>query len=231
MIHLTQALTKTVTIFFHLSLQLLRSHFREDISLLKQCWAQKFLKYLNIELQVVGNPHFTGPLILLGNHISYTDIPLLMACHSKISFLSKSEIKKWPLIGRAAKKMNTVFVERHSTQSRFEAKLQIAQSLQKNNALLAAFPSGTTSLKETTPWRHGLFQIAVENKIPVQFFKIHYTNARSIAYIDDDTFLSHLFNLTKIKKIIATIEFHEPVLIKNPIQCSQKWQKWTQTLS
>ena len=46
---------------------------------LKQDWAQSLLNKLNVHVTVLGTPPPKTPHVLVGNHISYLDIPLLMA--------------------------------------------------------------------------------------------------------------------------------------------------------
>lgn len=222
-------LIKTSTVFADLARTLFKSYITNDIDSLKKNWAQKFLQDLNINVNLLGQPEGKGPLLLLGNHISYIDIPILVYLIPQISFLSKSEIKYWPLIGSAACKMNTVFVKRTSVASRQISKKQISTALLNQQRMIAGFPSGTTCLNEDKPWRHGLFEVAQKSKIPIQPFRISYQPLRSVAYIKKDQFLSHLYKLVQLKEIKVTIEFHEPVAIKDPISCSQYWQKWTRS--
>ena len=126
---------------------------------LKTIWAKKILGIVNVDVKVIGIPSLEPSLLLLGNHISYLDIPLLMAACEDISFVSKSELRQWPIIGAAAQLMGTVFVQRDNRNSRQLAKQQIGELLQ-NNRRIALFPSGTTCIREAKPWRNGPFEIA-----------------------------------------------------------------------
>lgn len=219
---------KAAYVFQRMNFYILKSYIAKDIVAIKKRWAQELLQILNSEVKVIGTPVQKGPLLLLGNHISYADIPVIMSVVPAVSFLSKQEIARWPIIGTATRRAHTVFVKRGSPESRAESKKIIENSLTKNHSIIAAFPAGTTSLQETIPWRYGLFETAFQKKIKVQPFRIRYTPMREVAYIDDDEFLLHLHNLAQLKKIKAEIEFHEPVEIIDPVACSQKWQAWTQ---
>ena len=196
---------------------------------LKISWAQTILKIVNVETRIINAPSENASMLLLGNHISYLDIPLLFATCKNISFVSKSEIRRWPIIGRGAEVLGTVFVNRDKKTSRNLAKETIASEL-KNNKRIVIFPSGTTCETESKPWRLGAFQIAFENKAMIQPFRITYHPLRRAAYIDDDTFLSHLYLLFKHGKITATIEFHDPVPINDIELDRQAWQNWSRGL-
>lgn len=185
-----------------------------DVVTLKSGWAREVLNHFNIDLTIKGPPTLhRESSIMLGNHISYLDIPVLIACCPDVVFVSKKEVKHWPLIGSAAVKMKTIFVDRKSTNSRAAAKITIAHSLKEKNLNLIIFPSGTTKIGSSPRWQKGIFEIAEENKILVHPFRIKYSPLRQCAYIDDDNLLTHMMNLFKLKKINVVVEFHEPVYV------------------
>jgi lyso-ornithine lipid O-acyltransferase len=190
-------------------------------------WAHDTLKRFQIDFSTLGLVSDSEPLLLVGNHISYLDIPLLMASVPKVSFVAKKELKSWPIFGAAAHAMNTIFVDRSCGQSRTKAREAICDGL-KNGGRIVVFPSGTTTLTETRDWRHGAFEIAKQMGVPVQPFRLTYSPLRTVAYIDDDFFPQHLWKLGSTENISARIEFGESKIIDNPQNISKKWQAWTQ---
>jgi 1-acyl-sn-glycerol-3-phosphate acyltransferase len=199
----------------------------QDIEKLKMNWAHETLKTMRTEIVCKGSVSEDKSILFLGNHISYLDIPLLLSCVPKISFVAKEEVSRWPLFGTAAKRVNTVFVKRDNPESRFSTKQNVALAIEKGQRI-AVFPSGTTCLSENKPWRNGIFKIVHEMNSYIQPFRIDYSPRRQVAYIDNDTFIFHLLSLSKESLIRAEIEFHEPVKVKDPIQDCLKWQKWCQ---
>ena len=198
----------------------------ERIEDLKMAWAKQILRRLGVELHIIGRPTYDSSVLFLGNHISYIDIPLLMSTTPDISFVAKEELSKWPVFGAAARRIETVFVKREQGSSRKSARLALARALEAE-ARVVVFPSGTTSLTECKPWRWGAFQVAHEANSYVQPFRISYSPLRTAAYIDQDFFPLHLYNLSRQQKIQATIEFHEPVKIIDPTADCQQWQNWS----
>lgn len=173
-----------------------------DIVALKKKWAQSLLKQLQISYKVTNHCIDSDRIILVGNHISFLDIIVLMAVHPKVVFLSKKEVANWPIIGTAAKKVGTLFVDRQSISSKANIRRQISTMFTQNeiNQIhLAGFPSGTTSLSENLPWKKGLFQIAHESKAIVQPFKIQYSPQRECSYVDDDALFTKLMQLFSVK--------------------------------
>ncbi len=224
------AVYNTWSIFYqtHLHLNIAKKN-PHLVSELKQKWAREVLKIVNVDVEIIGKPSLQPSLLFLGNHISYLDIPLLMAACEDIAFVAKSEVKVWPVIGKAAELIGTVFVQREKKESRAKAKLQIGENL-KNKKRIALFPSGTTCITESKPWKNGAFDIAYRSKTMVQPFRLTYTPLREAAYIDDDTFISHLLNLFKHPRIQAKIEFHQPVAINDIEADCVYWQKWSKGL-
>lgn len=221
------SLTQSVSVFAR-TYQYLQKSKQPDVSVedLKVQWAQEFLSRLKVNVEISGSISDQQSLLFLGNHISYLDIPLLMSSVRGLSFVAKEEIGTWPIIGNAAKKIETVFVKRESGSSRRLARQSIQEALEKGQRV-ALFPSGTTCLYENKSWRKGAFEIAHEQDLSFQPFRISYSPLRAVAYIDDDFLPFHLYNLFGHERLHAKIEFHEPVKIKDPIADCEYWQNWT----
>ena len=66
-----------------------------------QAWAATLLLRAGVQLQVKGQPPAKGPVLMVSNHISWLDIPLLHAARH-CRFISKSDVKGWPIIGTLA---------------------------------------------------------------------------------------------------------------------------------
>lgn len=198
-----------------------------SVPILQKKWAHETLDLFNIHLTVKGRQSSTSPLILVGNHISYLDIPLLMATVDDVSFVAKKELAAWPVFGTAARALNTIFVSRGCQNSRSETRDAIAEGLRQNRRIVV-FPSGTTCLDETRIWRRGIFEIAHATKTPIQPFRLTYSPLRKAAYIDDDFFPSHIWSLSREKDIAASLEFHAPFAVEHPAQDCARWQEWTQ---
>lgn len=184
-----------------------------------------------MRVEVKGGPSSSGdPCILVGNHISYLDIPVLMKSVPEISFVSKKEVKFWPLIGQAAEKVKTIFVDRDSTQSRGKAKKQIAQALIDENKKVVIFPSGTTAIRRSVFWKKGAFEIAEKNNITVQPFRFRYEPLSAAAYVGKDNFFFHMLDLLKHREIKVVLEFHEPVIINDSVSDCHRWKNWCESL-
>src|SRR5256885_13077216 len=70
-------------------------------------------------------------MLMVSNHISWLDIPVLHAArHSR--FISKSDVKGWPLIGTLATAAGTLYIER---TSRRDARRMVQRSEEHTSEL------------------------------------------------------------------------------------------------
>jgi 1-acyl-sn-glycerol-3-phosphate acyltransferase len=108
-----------------------------------QLW-QRFVCFLiGIRVTVTGAPAAGRPLLLLSNHTSWLDIPVL-ASVAPVSFIAKQEIANWPVVGFLARAQRSVFVDRqrrHATGAHAE---EVAGRLSKGD-IIVLFAEGTSS--------------------------------------------------------------------------------------
>ena len=194
----------------------LAKHGQLSISQNKSRWSQAILDTLKVDLRIVGNSSSERSLLFVGNHVSYLDIPILMSAAEDFSFVAKEELSRWPVFGEAARQIETVFVKREHGPSRKRARESIHSAITAGQRIVI-FPSGTTCVQESKPWKKGAFEIAAERNLLIQPFRLSYQPLRSVAYIDNDFFPFHLFQLGKLDRVNATLEFHPPVLVDDPL--------------
>ena len=73
-----------------------------------QQWAARFLHIWRIGLDVRGTPPKQGPVLMVVNHISWLDI-LVMHAAGYCRFVSKADVKDWPVIGPMATGAGTLY--------------------------------------------------------------------------------------------------------------------------
>lgn len=144
----------------------------------------------------------------LSNHVSWCDIPLLGALRP-LTFLSKAEVRAWPIAGWLAAQAGTLFIQRGAGDSSRVGE-QISAQLQSGRALLL-FPEGTTTDGLGLRTFHGrLLGGVIEQQLAVQPVAIRYWRAgavdRQAAFIGDDDLLSHLQRL--LTSPAAEVELH-----------------------
>lgn len=194
-------------------------------------WAERILRTVRVEWKVLGDDGtLATPAIVVGNHVSYLDIPMLMT-QMPVSFVAKKQIGDWPVFGHACRSVGTVFVERDCGDSRRNTAEAIGPFVLEKKRCVAIFPSGTTTVDESKPWRWGAFLIAKRYGIPIRPFRLRYEPLRRAAFINEDLFPTHLWNLMYSGGVRATIEFHPLVQVSDPQADAMRWWEWTREVS
>lgn len=196
------------------------------VNLYTQVWGQDMVKYLHVNVHLSGPEIPPEPAIFVGNHVSYIDIPVLVSITPMV-FVAKHEISKWPLFGDACRSVGTVFVDRNMGNSRKEAGLAITRTIQDRGVNVALFPSGTTCLDESKPWRRGPFQIARVHGLPLQPFRISYRPERKTAFIDDDSLAPHIWGVLREGSVDCHIEFGERLQPGPADELTKQVWEWT----
>ena len=109
---------------------------------LRQRWAARLLAVLGVELRAEGCAVAPG-CMLVANHISWIDIFVINAL-APSAFVSKAEVRAWPVAGWRAARSGTGFLRRGR---RGHARLVTAESAALLDAgrNVAVFPEGTTT--------------------------------------------------------------------------------------
>ncbi len=180
-----------------------------------QVWARQMLAVLGIDLRLHGTPPAGGPVLLVANHISWLDI-LVMHAARHCRFVSKSELRGWPLIGTLATGAGTLYIERASRRDAMRVVHQMADSL-KAGEVLAVFPEGTTSDGiSLLPFHANLIQAAVSAGAPVQPVALSFLDGRTGAptlapcYIGDDTLIGSIWRTLTTPGTVAVVRYGQP---------------------
>jgi 1-acyl-sn-glycerol-3-phosphate acyltransferase len=174
-------------------------------------YARRVLASLNIEVACHGTPPRHG--LLAANHLGYIDIIVLGSVQPTI-FLSKSEVRHWPIFGFLAACAGTLFIRRDkkSDVARFD---EAFARVVDEGVLLAIFPEGTsTDGHKVLPFHSSLFAAAAANHWPVTPVWLGYeadggSVETEVCYWGDMTFFAHFRKLITLSKIKATVVYGE----------------------
>lgn len=125
----------------------------------------------DVRVHVHGLGHLPAaghPCILVANHASYLDNPLLiLALPRRFSFVAKAELRTNPAIHLFLRRIGTEFVERRN--ARVAAKdLQRLSARSRQGGTLLFFPEGTIRRSPgLLPFRMGAFITAATEGVPV----------------------------------------------------------------
>jgi 1-acyl-sn-glycerol-3-phosphate acyltransferase len=177
-----------------------------------QAWALQFLALWDIHLKVLGEPVAQGPALMVCNHISWLDISVIHAARH-CRFVSKSDIRDWPLVGALATGAGTLYIERSSRKDARRMVKDMADAMQ-NGDVVAVFPEGTTSDgRGLLPFHANLIQSAIQAQAPVQPMSLQFLDAATgeptlaPCYIGDDTLLGSIWRTLTAPRITAVVHF------------------------
>ena len=180
-----------------------------------QAWALEFLRHAGIALEVRGQPPVGGPVLLVANHLSWLDIPVMHAAHY-CRFVSKSDIRDWPLIGSLATAAGTLYIERNSRRDALRVVHLMRDALQAGE-MLAVFPEGTTGDgRVLLPFHANLLQAAISADSPVQPVGLRFVDKSSgqtsyaPSYTGDETLIGSIWRTLSAPPLVAVVQYGEP---------------------
>ena len=123
-----------------------------------------------IRIRVTGRENVPkdGPCILVANHTSYADSPILMeALGTDYRFVAKIEVLKLPFIGTFTRKLGHLWFDRSNARSRHDVAEKVEQLLRSGISVLI-FPEGTFMPNEgVRPFQLGAFKAALDTGAPI----------------------------------------------------------------
>ncbi len=174
-------------------------------------WARTMCSIMGIRV-AKSCPSAGAGFFTVCNHISYIDIFVLGSVRPS-SFLSKHEVKDWPVIGPLASLGGTVFVNRESKRAALESMREIGEKI-KGGISVMIFPEGTTSEgKRIMPFKCTFFKVPASMNIPVTPASIRYSPEvrDDVAWYGGMKLAPHFWKLVGMRRIEASLYFGPPI--------------------
>lgn len=196
-------------------------------TLLPHAFFKMFAFGLGLRVRVVGAPVTDRPVLLVANHISWLDIPAI-ASRIPVSFVAKSEVAQWPLVGLLARMHRTIFVNRTRRTDTRRTANAITRRIEEGGTVLL-FAEGTSDIgTHVLPFRSALLgaaQAAMTPKgggtVAIQPMAIAYTaraglpiarhERTQLAWVGDMGILDNLFEILSSGPKDVTIAFADPI--------------------
>ncbi len=172
---------------------------------------RRVLRVLSVDVKTRGPIPLKG--LLVCNHLSYLDI-LVISSTTPAVFVSKSEVKRWPVFGWFARMSGTLFVDRSRRADVSRLNLELARALEEG-ALVVLFPEGTSSDgREVLPFKSSLLEPITRFDHPLTLGCLGYGlgaadghPGEEVCYWGDMTLVPHLVNLLSKRCVDATVAF------------------------
>ena len=175
-------------------------------------WARGMGAIVGMRVRVSG-PIPKAPFFLVTNHLSYVDIVLLFGQVDCV-FVSKHEVKSWPVVGYLTRAVGTIFVDRERRRDAVRVLGEIDQAVAGGDGVVV-FPEGTSSEGgDVYPMKPALFEWAARTGYPVHFATIRYECDpgsppawQVVSWWGDSSFAPHVMQLCRLPGFRAEVTF------------------------
>lgn len=146
------------------------------------------------------------------NHVSWLDIMVVHAVLPQARFVSKADVRGWPLIAKMVDAAGTLYVQRENKRDAMRVVHEAAEALQAGDTV-AVFPESTTSTGHgVLPFHANLLQAAIAAGRPVQPVALRYSDAThavsaAMEFIGDTTLLQSLWGAASGEGVVARLQF------------------------
>ena len=175
-------------------------------------WSRAMCRILGIHAVKTGALGEAGGFLVC-NHMSYLDI-LVLGSIRPSTFLSKQEVRGWPLIGWLAALGGTVFVNRDSKRAALSSMREIERKIDSGISVII-FPEGTTSDgREIKAFKSTFFKVPASRNIPVTPVSIRYASALidKVAWYGGMELAPHFWKIMGFRRIDAALHFSPPIM-------------------
>ncbi|MBS0589566.1 MAG: 1-acyl-sn-glycerol-3-phosphate acyltransferase [Proteobacteria bacterium] len=178
-------------------------------------WSGALIRRFGFRIRRIGEP-LPGATLFVANHVSWMDIELM---HSQrmMSFVAKSEIARWPLVGWLATRAGTIYHRRGSTQS-LGAVMQCVVTKLAAGDSAGVFPEGGTGPGDQVRTFHArIFQVAADAHVPIQPVALRYGRHGkmdlSVPFAARESFFANVVRLLGGPSGEAEVHFLEPLVV------------------
>lgn len=190
-------------------------------------WHGVNVRALGFRIHQKGALTTKRPLVVAANHVSWTDISVI-GSRCDVSFIAKSDMAAWPVMGWLARLQRTIFIERERRRTSGKQAGEIARRLADDEAILL-FAEGTTGDGNMVlPFKSTLFGAATMaisqgavDRVYIQPLAIAYTRVQGMpmgrqhrplaSWIGDADLAPHAAALLREGAVDVELHFGEPI--------------------
>jgi len=142
-----------------------------------QVWGRLCCWVLNVRIHQVGSfERSDHGALIVSNHIGSVDIFVMAACF-KMSFVSKSDVRGWPLIGYMTRIANTIYIDRSRRKDLAVMIQAISDRLQGGHSVVVFPEGGATAGHQVEGFKPSVFEAVVQARSSVVPVMIRYEDA------------------------------------------------------
>lgn len=183
---------------------------------------------LRVRIHTVGTPGNGQPKLILSNHVSWLDIPVMSAI-SPFDFVAKREVRSWPIVGIAAELLNTIFVDHTRRHQTPEVNAEIARRLGEGAPVVLLAEGTSSDGNRVLEFRSALVgavaQVEPTHRVQLQPASISYTHNQGmpigrqhrpiVAWYGDLDFGPHFKDFLERGAVDVVVTFGAPAPFSN----------------
>jgi 1-acyl-sn-glycerol-3-phosphate acyltransferase len=173
----------------------------EERQVEKRRWSRTLLSILAVSVRERNAPkELPDRCMLVLNHISWVDI-FVVDARFPATFIAKSEIRNWPMVGWLSTLVGTLYIER--------------------GTLIAVFPEGITTFGRSLERFHSaLFQPAIDAGATLQPVALRYLDSAgrhtdAAGYVGDTSLLETIWTIVSTRHMVAEFNLLAPISVRS----------------
>lgn len=167
--------------------------------------------FLGLKITVLGEPVQNRPVLILSNHISWTDI-VAIGSVADVTFVAKQEVSRWFFVGFMASLQRTLYVDRTRRSDARRTTREMGQRMAAGGAVLL-FAEGQSDVgTHVLPFRsalvgaaqHAMFEAGAK-EVLIQPLTVAYTRLQGLPVSRNDRSLIAWIKSKSVKQNIREI--------------------------
>jgi 1-acyl-sn-glycerol-3-phosphate acyltransferase len=180
-------------------------------------WARAILWLARVRIEVTGEAPLP-PFLLVANHLSYLDV-LILGSRLPAVFVSKAEVRRWPLLGPICTALGTIYIDRQQRRDIPRVLAEIEAALDRGLGVVF-FPEGTSSHGATVaPFKSPLLELPVRLGRSVHHATLGYRTLPgdppahvAVCFGGDTHFARHALGILELRGVLASLHLDpEPI--------------------
>ena len=182
-------------------------------------WSRVLLACCGVSVRTQGQAVLKGAVLTVANHVSWIDIFVLNTVRAT-SFIAKSEIRRWPVIGWLVAGAGTVFIERGQRHAVSVVSKDMLTRFEQGVAV-GLFPEGTTSEGlDLRAFHASLFEPACGLDVAVQPVALRFLHRgqRSgyAAFVGEESLVANLWRVLGTTGVAVEAIYLPPLTTQTP---------------
>ncbi|MDP9000452.1 MAG: 1-acyl-sn-glycerol-3-phosphate acyltransferase [Myxococcota bacterium] len=176
-------------------------------------WSSMLLRMFGVRMMASPVPSWrTGPgHLIVANHRSTADVLILLRAFGG-HMVSRADLARWPLLGKAARSVGTVFVDRSDAVSGANA-VRSMRALLARGSTVIVFPEGTTFPgDDVRPFHPGAFVAAARSRAEIVPVGLAYQAGSGAAFVNE-SFRAHLVRMAAADASDVAMCVGEPISV------------------